>query len=129
MTRAELLAAWLAEQKAAPFSWPENNCSHYVAGWVEKATGRPVAVPRPVDMKAARRFLREYGTLRGAVSGTLGEPIPATLAQTGDVVLAERTEGVGEALGICSGRDAIYIDEQGSFVFDAMERAACAWRV
>lgn len=126
------LARYVAEREAAPFDWQSANCCHFAAGWVARATGAdPMAgFPATPDAQAALQLIGEHGDLRGLVSHALGrDPIPAAMAQTGDLLLMPAEGATGFAVGICSGIDAIVIDEAGAVTQQPAAGAMCAWRL
>jgi hypothetical protein len=123
------LASYLASVQA--FDWMRN-CCHFCGGWL-KANGQPdpmEGLPVTPNLMATRRVLRDLGgSLSAAVTLRLGrDPIPATLAQTGDIVHMNLPDG-GEAVGICNGRHAVFLMAGGGFAFEEMSKASCAWRL
>jgi hypothetical protein len=123
------LAAYLASFPA--FDWERSNCWHFVAGWL-RANGQPDpmdGLPVTPDLMATRRLLRELGgSLLSAWTLRLGrEPIPAALAQTGDIVHMNLPDGA--AVGICNGRQAVFLMAGGGFMFEPMAKASHAWRL
>lgn len=134
---ATQLAAYIAELPREAFSWPANNCCHFFARWVERATGRnPMAgLPATPDARSAWRLIRALGAdLEAAVTARMGvHAMPATLAQTGDPVLVPlRTTRAaslgGAAMGICSSRQVI-LYTFGAAHFAPLDRASRAWRL
>lgn len=128
---SKLLQDYAAGYGCAPFDWKTANCCHFAAGWIRLRTGvDPMAgLPETPAAKDARRLVRVLGGLRQAMTKQSGcRQILASLAQVGDVVLRELPEG-GVALGICAGRTAMHVDENGDIVHIEMAGATCAWRV
>ena len=130
------LSDYLIEVTAAyqAFSWATHNCCHFAAGWVRFAgAGNPMhdLPPTPTLRAALRLLARLGGGLRAAWSRQLGsEPIAATLAQAGDVVLLpSNAAGTGYAVGVCTGRQAAAQASDGAIVFVPMTAALCAWRL
>lgn len=122
-------SGFLRDYRPAPFDWATANCCHFAAAWVEYKTGRnPMAHLAITESKtAALRLIVELGgTLRAAWSARLeSEPILATFAQVGDVVLFESRN----AVAVCAGSVAACVEEGGAFAFLPMSEAACAWRI
>ena len=138
--RAAQLADYLLAARGAPFSWAAANCCHFAAGWVLFATGRsPMAgLPATPTAREALRLVQQLGgSLRAAWSRQLGaEPIPAAMAQVGDVVLipapivpGETELRTGELVGICAGMSAIVATAEGHHAHVPMSMAAAAWRL
>jgi hypothetical protein len=131
--RGEQLARFLAGQGACAFDWASSNCGHYTAAWVQATTGRnPMAgLPTTPNVRAALRLVHKLGgSLEAACTRLLGAaPIPAALAQLGDLVLIPTGPGgCGGALGICAGRTAVFRTTEG-LVSLPMSQAVSAWRV
>jgi hypothetical protein len=129
MSTAARLSEFLDAWPAKPFDWASGNCCHFAAAWVKAATGREIELPKTPDVRAARRVLKTG--LADACRRLYGGPeVLPTLAQTGDLVLVPvEGEGVGEALGICSGRDVILLGADGKPAVLPIDRATTAWRL
>ena len=123
------LTAFLAEHRVTPFEWGTANCCHFAAAWVEFRTGfNPMRGLPPTDTKiAAYRLISDLGgSLRAAWSSRMGvEPIPASFAQIGDVVLIESRNVVG----VCAGSCVMVAEAGGAVAFLPMSEAVCAWRI
>ena len=130
MSRAEALDDYLREVRGMQFDWSRWNCCTFVAGWVQRATGRRVmlGLPRTPGRLAAHRLIVDLGgTLRGVWTAWMGaEPIAAELAQVGDVVGLREADA--QAVGVCCGRTAAVLTEAG-LAHVPMQRADCAWRL
>lgn len=137
-----MLDCYLAQVDAQPgaWCWSRNNCVHFAGRWVELATGRQVLgnLADVADVRAARRTLARLGggTLKAAVTRAMNHaPMPASLAQVGDVVLmpglsaaAAKSAGLlGCGLGICVGRLATCLGDHGQRVAVPMTIALAAW--
>jgi len=135
VTLAADLASWIGDRTARPFDWASNHCGHFAAAWVLECTGFDPfrRLPPLTNARSVRRLVHNLGGLANVCTRALGQaPIAATLAQTGDLVLIQvppTPDGVGEALGICSGRQAIFMEAGGVVCFLDMALARCAWRV
>jgi len=134
MSTASLLTEFLDGWPMQPFDWPTRNCCHFAAAWIRFATGKEIELPATADARSARKALKRLGgsLAEGCRRLHSGLEVPPSLAQTGDLVLVPvdgEGEGVGEALGICSGRDAVLIDSAGKPTILPMDRATNAWRL
>jgi hypothetical protein len=132
-TVAHALDAYLAQAAAKPFSWAQHNCCHFVAGWVQQATGRdPMAgLPWTHSATAARRLILQLGgTLADAWTRRLGRhAIQPELAQVGDIVHVWLREQEGSAVGICTGRHVALLLEDSGIVMLPLSHATHAWRL
>lgn len=139
ITRA--LAHYLGQQIGAQFDWRTRNCCHFAAGWVLALMGTdPMrGLPQTTDAQSARRLVRSLGgSLRAAWSQQLGmEPVPAALAEVGDVVLIDNTllqtmgsaDGVGALVGVCCGHVVGVLADDGALLYLPLAAAECAWPV
>jgi len=135
---AQLLESYLA-QPVRPFDWRHANCCHWVAGWVQHATGRnPMQglTATPTALSAQRLVKRLGGSLASAWSRQLGcAPQPVALAKRGDLVLFHVAEGVcgelatGSAMGLCVGSSAAIAISTGAVVFVPMSAADLSWPI
>lgn len=140
LSRANLLTHYLAGYTTDQrWDWAAANCCHFAARWVHVVTGRnPMdgLAPTP-DARAAMRLVRGLGGLEAAWTAQLGTaPIAPAMAQLGDVVLMPTpaagglcTEGVGELVGICAGRTAVFRGADGAMVFLPVLDCTAAWRL
>lgn len=142
-TTAALLAAFMAvraERPRRPFNWRSNNCCHFAAEWVHYATRHnPMAgLDATPDARSALRLVRTLGgSLPHAWAAQLGRaPIDPATARTGDVVLlptaallAAPTAGVGHVAGVCNGRHAVVMADDGAAHFVALSLADAAFRL
>ncbi|MEJ1935885.1 hypothetical protein WDZ92_37295 [Nostoc sp. NIES-2111] len=134
MNKSKALTAYLAGREPAPFHWATSNCGHFAAGFVALVEGRdPLAGDvMPATLHAARRAMRDAGGLEGWVSRALArEPISASLAQVGDVVLlpVSATDPEAQAVGLCCGEYAAAVCDDGTLTMHPMGNALAAWRV
>ncbi|WP_310533118.1 DUF6950 family protein [Novosphingobium sp.] len=120
------LSAYLADDGRNCFIWGESDCALFATGGAAAMTGEDrVAHFRGVYTTRAgsARALRDLG--KGTLIKTMNalwEPVRPAFAQRGDMVM------VRQAVGICMGRDAIFLG------LDGFERATRAefthgWRV
>lgn len=136
MQLAVVLDRYLDETPLPAFDWPTANCCHFVSKWVHVVMKRdPMAGLRTtVSAFDAKRLIVELGgSLEAAWTKCLGiDPIPATFAQVGDVMLVPGdglSEGVGELVGICAGRSVLCVANTGDVVQIEVSRATKAWRL
>ena len=115
---------------AGPWCWATHHCGTLVAGWVSRATGRnPLDKLRHDSAAAWVRAAQDAGGLDRLVSRALRcEPVPAAMAQTGDIVMLPGRI-TGGALGICNGATAAVLAEGGAVTFAPMAEALHAWRL
>lgn len=120
------LDAYVAGHMAAPFDWRANNCTTFAAGWVALATGRVMQVPTTKTAAAATRAVAKLGGLLKDARRQLGDELPGTFAQCGDVVLL--TVGETKAFGVCVGASVAAQGPDG-LVLVPITQAEAAWRV
>jgi hypothetical protein len=115
---------------AGPWCWATHHCGTFTAGWVRRSTGRdPLALLQYGSAEEWVRAARDAGGLDRLVSRALHcEPVPAAMAQAGDIVMLPGRI-TGGALGICNGRTAAVLVEDGAVAFEPMTEALCAWRL
>ena len=116
MDLSRRLHAYVQRHGARAFSWEHANCCHFAAGWVAEVTGRnPMAGLEATPTFASTRHLLRHlgGTLVEATTLRMGAPpmVPA-MAQAGDV-LHMALPGGACAIGICTGRDAWFVQAGG----------------
>jgi hypothetical protein len=105
------------------FVWGVCDCALFAANCIESMT----------NVDVARKFRGKYKTARGAygaikrecgkaglealavhIASVYGfQDTPLALAQRGDVVLTDDTDGAGPALGVCAGADFVYVGPEG----------------
>ena len=121
---------YLAQHAGRQFDWRQWNCCHLARGWWHQVTGRdPMeGLPGTGTRHAAHRLIGQLGgNLGSAWTRQTGcEPLPAALAQVGDVVLIETAEH--HAVGICCGRTAAVLAPDMGLVHAPMSLATFAWR-
>ena len=125
----DALSALVCERLHTPFKWGAHDCCLFSADAVLLQTGEdPAAEIRGTytDERGAVNLMRAMGGLRGVAHQALGEPIPALLAQVGDVVLV--SAGKRDALAICNGSTALAPSSVG-LVPVPMGEARMAWGV
>lgn len=115
---------------AGPWCWASHHCGTFVAGWVQRSTGRnPLASLQHDSAAAWVRAAQDAGGLDRLVSRALRcDPVPAAMAQTGDIVMLPGRI-TGGALGICNGPTAAVLMEGGAVGFAPMAEALHAWRL
>lgn len=139
--RARLLEQYLGAAPARAFDWAAWNCCHFAAGWVRAVCGwDPMhGLPAtPAARDAVRLVRRLGGSLAAAWTRQLGaQPLPAAMAQLGDLVLLpvplranEAADArTGHAVGICAGLSVVACTDAGDFAFVPMSEATAAWRL
>ena len=142
------LASYLDAATRAPFSWRTNNCCHFAAGWWLCMTGVDALAgfAMPVGPLAARHLLLTAGgsvppaggpgrallSLVGCRTGRAS--VMPHWAQVGDLVAmsvggpgSDINAGTGVALGICCGRTAVLLGDDGTTVHLPVAGGLCAW--
>lgn len=114
-----------------PFAWGTQDCALFAADCVQAMTGEDFAAPfrgRYDTALGSVRALKMLGmaSLEAYVISVLGEPISATMAMRGDVVMVDTPEG--QALGVVAGIEAAVAGVNGLVM---MPRSAwlIAWRI
>jgi hypothetical protein len=121
--------AFIAQRRAAPFAWGQNDCALFAADCVRAITGQDPAPPGlrlHKTKKQALRALERHGGLHSIATRALGQPVPASQAGVGDVVLVK--VGRRDALAVCNGGTAFGPSARG-LVAVGMDTATLAWRV
>jgi hypothetical protein len=109
---------------STPFEWGTWDCCVFSADAVEAMTGEDKLdfVRGQYDSKlGAAKMLREKGegTLYKTTVSVLGEPIHKSRVKRGDVVLRKNN------IGICTGRRAAFVGEDGLIWFSMSEIDHC----
>lgn len=128
---AKMLSAYCDSVRGRPFSWADWNCAHFVATWVALRTGHDYLDGQTfADKMSTRMFIKDNGgSFEQAISRFLQRGcVPATFAQTGDVVLFKLPRDF-EFVGICNGQDVICLSGDGSFVDFPIRKASFAWHL
>ena len=123
------LDAAIEAARKKPFAWGEHDCCLWAANVVRDLVGVDFAAEyrgRYSDPRGALEQLAAHGGMETIATGALGDPIPAKMAQRGDVVLVT-SEG-RPALAICAGATAA-APGQDALVFVPMAQWVKAWRV
>ena len=121
--------AFCAARRAIPFVWGANDCSTFAADCVCALTGTDPAPPSLRLHKTAKQALRaikRHGGLCSIATAALGQPVPSSRANIGDVVLTKI--GGREALAVCNGATALGPGPQGLQAVP-MQFNQLAWRI
>lgn len=128
-----LLALFLAEKRAQPFDWAENNCAFFACDWLALATGvDPAADFRgTIDSPlAALRALEAGGGLETLVVQACARwdwpEVPPAYARRGD--LATLAAEGGPALGVVVGAQVACAGPSG-VEFRPLAASLRAWRI
>jgi hypothetical protein len=120
---------FIADRAAAPFTWGTNDCAIFAADCVLAITGHDVALPalrrHKTELQAAR-VLKRHGGVVGIATAAMGQPVPASGAGVGDVVLAK--SGRRDMLAICNGATCIAPGVAG-LAFLPMPTDSVCWRI
>lgn len=138
LSTAAKLAMYLASRPAGrPFSWGDNNCCHFAAGWIMHVTGwSPLeGLPPIATAHDAMTQLRALGGgLCHAWTIRLGVPrVAAEAADVGDIVMFDQQHpglagGVGALVGICAGSGVVAcLTQDGDAIYLPQADAQCAW--
>lgn len=121
--------AFLLERTNVPFVWGANDCATFAADCVMAITGidpAPKGLRKHTTALQASRVLKRHGGLSGIATAALGEPVPVSQAQVGDVLLVPMQGR--EALAICNGATAFGPSAYGLTSVDVGTALKC-WRV
>lgn len=124
------LAAFLG-QHHAPFSWHGETCAHWVARWIEAATGRDAlhGLRACSDLRDWLRAVGAAGSVESLVTRQLRcSAIHPAMAQLGDIVLVPGAIS-GGILGLCAGATVALRGDDGASVHLPMAEAQAAWRL
>ncbi len=130
----ERLFDLLLARRTRVFQWGENDCALFACDLVEAATGMDYAAPfrgRYRTAAGAARALRRFagGGLEAAAEKITQdnglEEVPPLMAQRGDFILVDVTEG--PALGVCLGETLVAAGPAGALTLP-LKRARRAWR-
>lgn len=122
------LAQYIESRRAVPFEWGRHDCCKFSAGAVEAITGADPSEPWPYSSEiGARRLMVKHGGVAGLVSKALGEPVHASRAGRGDIVLADLD--LGPTAGVCLGRLCAFAQMPEGVLLLPRGIATQAWRV
>ena len=127
--RIPALNAAIEAARDKPFKWGEHDCCIFAANVVRDMTGADFAAGyrgQYHDARSALEIVAKNAGLEAIATQALGEPIPASKAKRGDVVLVD-TEG-RHALGICIG-ERVAAPGRDGLVFPLMDQWIKAWTV
>jgi len=134
------LDAFIDARRHVAFAYFTQDCAHIAADWVREKTGAdPLrdlrALGGPLEARnllTALRAVRAAGGMAAMATARLGEPVPALMAQRGDVVLVMSGRPVGRvsgyAFGVCTGSHIALPNDHG-LVFQPLKAGVVAWRV
>lgn len=132
----ERLMAFVSDwtRKPRSFDWAASNCCHFGSDWIESAEGsRPIRyIEETPSALAATRVCARHGGLVGAVSYALQrEPIAATDARIGDIVLIPPERRIGSMVGVVgiSAGDLVIVRAGESVTMLHANVTSKAWRV
>lgn len=111
MTRAERLMAYARGFEGVEVAWGENDCSMFVARWVEQETGQALALPTYASRDEAHAMIAAAGSLAALWGGIARE---AGIQETG-------TPALGDAAVIETSRFG-----QVGVIY--LENGVCWWR-
>lgn len=129
---AERLAEYYELLHELQFEQGTHDCGLFAAGAIEAMTGVDHIAPyrgKYTSVAGYMKLLKADGfkSVEAYCTSVLGEPIPVLLAQRGDLVMKQE-RGI-EALGICDGASAIFINQDGGLTNVYMDECLKAWRV
>jgi len=124
----ERLAEYIEAALTRPFAWGPHDCCSFAANWIVFATGAdPFSTWRGYDeSRGALRRLDAAGGLYELWCSMLGAPVPAALAQRGDIVTVTLRGRMSAA--ICVGTHAAGPGEAG-LARVPITQGDWAWRV
>lgn len=120
--------AFTRERRNMPFAWGSNDCALFAADAVQALTGERVCpeLRGHRDEREGVRVLSSLGGVRALATAALGDPIPTTFANVGDIVVVRM--GKHEALAVCNGQTALLPGPDGLAAVP-MQQALAAWKV
>jgi hypothetical protein len=122
-----LLSDFVASRNGEPFSYGVHDCCQFAARAVEAITGEyPAHRWQYRNEIGAYRLIHEAGGIDQLITQALGEPVHASLAGRGDVVLAELEAGL--TAGVCVGRHCAFPAQVG-VTFRPRSAILKAWKV
>lgn len=119
-----------AIEATGPFAWGRADCCRFAARVVEAMTDENPArlhAGLGTDARDAQQIVHAAGGLQPMLAAALGEPIEATRAWRGDIMLVDAL-GMYQTVGICMG-DRIACQGSDGVVYLPRRRAIAAWRV
>lgn len=124
------LQAYVEERQARPFEWGALDCCTFAAGAVKAIAGADLLAPLGLDYTneiGAARVVKSYGeTVADVATNFLGDPIPVTMAQRGDIVY--RPGPLFGSLGVSFGVRAWFPSEGGLIAVLTLD-CSQAWAV
>lgn len=126
----EALDAFVLARRDWPFAWGTHDCCIFAADWVLLARGVDYLAGLRIyaDARHAALMLRDEGGLLQATITKMGEPIPALMAQAGDIALVRHGEDHRRSLAVCVGHAFVAPGNDG-LVTVPLTDAEAAWRV
>ena len=139
----QILADALNEVRETDFEWGKTDCLYWTNNVVEKMTGRnPIAdychklgiseiEQHYKSSKGFKRLLKKHKikSFYDMVCNIYGQPIRATFAQRGDLVMLDMEETEQRhTLGICRGQDVVFKSLESTFLVP-LSSCSWAWRI
>ena len=121
--------AFISERRARPFVWGSNDCATFAADCIKAITGvdpAPTGLRQHRTEKQALRSLQRHGGLTGIATAAMGQPVPASQAGIGDVVLSK--SGNRPMLSICNG-STVFAPGANGIISLALDTGSICWRV
>ena len=125
----EALDAFVEQRSSLPFAWGSNDCCTFAADWVQIVRGEDLMedLRGLTTALTAARALQQEGGLLAAVVRRMGDQLPGTFAQVGDVALV-RHGGDKVSMGVCLGAFVAAPGEAGLLMVP-IDQAEASWRV
>lgn len=130
MTRAERVMTYARGFEGLEVTWGKDDCSMFVARWVEQETGQPLVLPSYASREEAYARIAEAGSLAALWADIANEAgIPETGSPVlGDVAVIE-TARFGQVGVICLENGVcLWRETKGVTIFPPRQIVA-AWRV
>lgn len=130
MTRADRVMAYARSFEGLDVTWGKDDCSMFVAGWVEQETGQPLALPSYASRDEAYARIAAAGSLAALWGDIANEAgiMETGAPDLGDVAVIE-TARFGQVGVICLYNGAcLWRETKGVTIFPPRQIVA-AWRV
>lgn len=131
-----LLTAAIDDAKTKPFAWGVHDCCMNAANLIQAITGvDPAASFRGTysTESEAQAIIEAAGGLVALIDGIAAQngwtKCRPLNARRGDLVVCFQKDTQTFALGVCTGRNAVFVSPFVGMIFQPIENCVNAWRV